>query len=416
MSSVANLLSLTILFCVIVPILRQLQCLHHNYQAAKRTGLHVVVVPVDPYGTFWQISSQLCAPLIKNFEWCRILSATWTWEDGSKRHDKYGETFIVASPARNIVFTSDKVAVEEALKKIKSWVKPKLYESMDFYGKNVDTVNGEDWSRHRKITAPCFNERVSGFVWEETLRQAQAMLDHWLAQPAGNVSRMVDDTRIIALHVLYAAGFGVQHDFHAGVRKPAPGHQLSHRDALMTILNNLITIIIIAPQEGFLSKIPSLCTARVKKCLLALREFRQYTNEAIASERALLKQGLAAQKPNLISTLIRTSDAAKAEGIHAMAQLSDDEIKGNIFIFNLAGHDTTANTLAYAFALLAVHSEVQAWVVEEIDEVLGEGEGVYEEAHPRLKRVLAVMVCLSFHLSIHQLPFTLLTMSYPQNC
>ena len=400
MLSLFSLIALTSFFCALVPILRQLQNLYHNYQLAKRTGLHIIIMPVDPYGTVWQLASNLCGPLLRHFEWCRISFTSWNWQEGAKYHEKYGSHFLVVSPARNVLHTNDKATIQEVLKKIKLWVKPPLYESMDFYGRNVDTVNGDDWSRHRKITAPCFNERVSEFVWDETVRQSRSMLEHWLAQPRGKVSRMVDDTRVVALH--YAAGFGVQHDFHGGVRNPAPGHALSHRDALMTLLNNFITTMVVAPQEGFFDGIAGVLSPRIRGCLLAIKEFRQYTEEAIASERKLLKEGGAVEKPNLISTLIRTSDEAKAEGIHAMAQLTDEEIRGNIFIFNVAGHDTTANTLAYAFALLAIHPEVQTWVDEEIDEVLqGDGTPAYEETHPRLKRVLAVMVSTNLHSSTH---------------
>ena len=33
--------------------------------------------------------------------------------------------------------------------------------------------------------------------------------------------------------------------------------------------------------------------------------------------------------------------------------LTDEEIFGNLFIYNLAGHETTAKTLAYAVALMS---------------------------------------------------------------
>ncbi|KAL1595032.1 hypothetical protein SLS60_009717 [Paraconiothyrium brasiliense] len=292
----------------------------------------------------------------------------------------------------NIIYTSDKVAVAEVLAKRKVFIKPKLYEMLNMFGKNVDTVNGEEWSRHRKITAPCFNERVSSFVWDESVRQSQAMFSQWLAQPGGKVSRMVDDARIVALHVLYAAGFGVQHDFSGGARVSAPGYKLSHRDTLMTMLNNFIATMIVAPQEAIFDKIVMILSPRMKSVLLAIQEFRRYTDEAIASERKLLAEDRGDQRHNLMSTLIRTSDQAKADGAQSALSLTDDEIKGNIFIFNVAGHDTTANTLAYAFALLAINADIQKWVTDEIDEVLeGDESSVYEDAYPRLKRVMAVM-------------------------
>ncbi|KAF1979688.1 cytochrome P450 [Bimuria novae-zelandiae CBS 107.79] len=390
--SYSELLALAFFFAIFFPLLRQLSHLYTNYTLARQTGLRIIIVPFYPFGTPWLIIAPLCAPLFQHFEWCRILNATWAWQDGARQHERYGENFIVVSPAKNVIYTSDKVAIEEVLKERKVWLKPKLYETMDLYGRNVDTVNSEDWSRHRKITAPCFNERVSSFVWDETIRQTQAMVAHWLSQPGARVSRMVDDTRVLALHVLCAAGFGVRQNFHGGVRNPAPGHQLSHRDALMTVLNNLITILIITPQEAFVDKVAFLLPPRIKNCLLAFREFRQYTDEAIALERKLLSQAGGAQKANFISTLIRTSDQAKDEGFQSTAKLTDDEIKGNIFIFSFAGHDTTANTLAYAFALLSIHPEVQNWIGEEIDEVFrNDADPKYEDTHPQLKRVLAVM-------------------------
>lgn len=236
------------------------------------------------------------------------------------------------------------------------------------------------------------------------MRQSQDMLFQWMSQPGGNVSKMVDDTRIVALHVLTAAGFGVKHDFVGGARVTAPGHKLSHRDTLMTLLNNFITTMIIAPQESFFDKIAVLLSPRIKGILLALKEFRQYTDEAMSLERKTLSAESGPRKHNLMSTLIRTSDKAETDGLQAAGRLTDSEIRGNIFIFNIAGHDTVANTLAYAFALLAVHPEVQAWVAEEIDHVF-QGELVpdYENSYPQLKRVMAVMVSLfqfSYHLNV----------------
>jgi cytochrome P450 len=269
-----------------------------------------------------------------------------------------------------------------------------ILEVLELFGKNVDTVNGEDWARHRKLTAPCFNERVSSFVWAEALRQATSMLSGWLGEPQGKVSTLVDDTRIVALHVLSAAGFGVSHDFHGGARILTKGHTLSYVDALMVVLDLIPSIIV--DKMPWLKSIPDFALPKkVKTILEGTREFRLYMDEMLDGERKIMAENPGTAKPNLVSTLIRTSDESKAGGDRSSVRLTDDEIKGNMFIFNLAGHDTTANTLAYAIALMAVHPEVQEWVLEEVESVLkenGEGRLVYEELFPKLKRCLAVMV------------------------
>lgn len=109
---------------------------------------------------------------------------------------------------------------------------------------------------------------------------------------------------------------------------------------------------------------------------------------------------------NLMSSMIRASDDAKTEstGQDSMktsqasslrANLTDDEIWGNLFIYNLAGHETTASTLAYAIALLACHPEWQEWLQPELSEVFGVGEAdedQYDETFPRMKRCHAILV------------------------
>jgi cytochrome P450 len=227
------------------------------------------------------------------------------------------------------------------------------------------------------------------------------MLSIWLSKPSGRVSNMVEDTRIVALHVLSAAGFGVSHDFSGGARLPTKGHTLSHKDALMTLLNNLKTMIVLC-QMRWLEAFKPILSNRLCSIFVAIREFGQYMDEMLDNERQIIAKSQGASKPNLISVLIRTSDEAKAEGLSSSnVRLTDEEIKGNLFIFNLAGHDTTANALAYSTALLAAYPDIQDWVVEEVDRVLSEEEKkggplVYETVFPKLPRVLAVMVYSSF--------------------
>jgi cytochrome P450 len=99
----------------------------------------------------------------------------------------------------------------------------------------------------------------------------------------------------------------------------------------------------------------------------------------------------------LISTLIEASGQVKTESRASKARLSDTELRGNIFIFLVGGLESTSITLSYAIALLAVHPDIQDWVVEELDEVLSDNvnsEMEYVRVFPRLKRVMAVMVRL----------------------
>jgi cytochrome P450 len=66
-----------------------------------------------------------------------------------------------------------------------------------------------------------------------------------------------------------------------------------------------------------------------------------------------------------------------------------------VFVFNFAGHDTTANTLTFALAYLATHPAIQDWLYAELNHVFGTRaihDWDYTTDFPRLKRCLAVML------------------------
>lgn len=216
------------------------------------------------------------------------------------------------------------------------------------------------------------------------------MLAQWTATGAA-VTTMADDTRLVALHVLSAAGLGLRQDFATGMRAAGAGHRMTYRDALMRVLRHIV-LVVAAPEWLLLAPgAPGAWRGVVE----AKREFRAYMAEMLARERAKYEgrdrdDAFVREVPNLMATLIRSSDAARSP----RDRLSDDEIFGNLFLFNFAGHDTTANALAFALALLAIEPEMQEWVGEEVAGVFGArevGEIKYEEVFPRLVRCQAVL-------------------------
>ena len=90
-----------------------------------------------------------------------------------------------------------------------------------------------------------------------------------------------------------------------------------------------------------------------------------------------------------------TMDPVKPASAHHQGGLTEKEIYGNMFVFNFAGHDTTAHTLAFAMVILSAHPSVQDWLSQELQHVLGDTKPEdwgYTQVFPRLKRCLAVLV------------------------
>ena len=248
-------------------------------------------------------------------------------------------------------------------------------------------VEGTTWQRHRKITTPPFNERNSGLVWKESLRQAIDMQIAWIGQSKKGVTSTSADTMTLALHVLTAAGFGQSYSFSSDSQKLPQGHALSYRNALCEILTNFVPIIIF--NHDLLRK--SFMPKALQRTGLAIQEFKMYMSEMISRERQLIEKRDSGAG-NLLSSLIRASEDGKA----ASQSLDDEEIMGNLFIYSLAGHETTANTLAYAIMLLSVNPSLQDWLHEELLDVFGNSSAPdtwqYETNFPRLKRCLTVML------------------------
>jgi len=131
---------------------------------------------------------------------------------------------------------------------------------------------------------------------------------------------------------------------------------------------------------------------KITEMKTALKDVEDYISAMMEKDRAGLSEK-ETEGDNLMSVLLK---ASKSEAIgNERNGLSDQEIIGNLFIYNVAGHDTTANTLAYAVTLLSTDPGLQDWLREEINTEFGSEERLemwdYENAFPRLKRCIAVL-------------------------
>jgi cytochrome P450 len=372
-----------------------------NYLKARKIGLPILISPVASFNPLWWIIGPFLFPIMNCMpypfsSWSLYGIPNWQFPNKHKSAEKFGPAWTLVTPDDIIVNLHDAQAGEEFLSRTKHFLKPPaIYGNIEFYGPNVDTVNGETWQRHRRLTTPPFNEKNSALVWRESLGQAKDMVAEWEEKGEQDGIEMSADTMKLALHVLSGAGFGKSYGFNAvGMTSVPEGHTMSYRDALALILKNLLVPIIASKVNAPSYLLPKF----VQDMKNALAEFKKYMVEMVEEERALVKTGRPDQKENLMSVLVRANEYSAAGG-KDRSSLTDEEIYGNLFIWNLAGHDTTATVLAYAMSLLAVNLPIQEWLGEEINSVLGDTPSEdwnYEEDFPKLKRCLALMVSLTY--------------------
>lgn len=174
----------------------------------------------------------------------------------------------------------------------------------------------------------------------------------------------------------------------------------SYGEALRIILDRCIPLVVLGRKH--LSK-PWLPKA-FRELYQATLVFQEHMTEAYEAEKGAMMRNEKLEN-NLMTSLVRASQTnadqkGSTTGSHQEG-LTEEEVYGNVFVFNFAGHDATANSLAIGICLLATRPDIQDWIAEEINAVLNgvePKESSYEATFPRLPRCLAVVV--SHHLSV----------------
>ncbi|KAB5592943.1 Cytochrome P450 [Ceratobasidium theobromae] len=181
----------------------------------------------------------------------------------------------------------------------------------------------------------------------------------------GNIDGML--LTQLALCVIAKAGFGQEVQW--GSEATPEGYRLTFKEALFTVSSNLIMILMMPNWAWGLRK-------SWRDVRLASDELKTYLRKMIETRREVKEQDadeVVGQKHDLFNQLIHARDASD--------KLSEDELIGNIWLFLVAGHETTAHTMAIALGLLALYPSVQKKLVEQIKQVESEHENpvvVYE--------------------------------------
>lgn len=113
-------------------------------------------------------------------------------------------------------------------------------------------------------------------------------------------------------------------------------------------------------------------------------------NEIFQRKKAAVLKGEEGDSMDLMTALVKGAGIAKESmnGTKPPAQtLTDQEILGNAFVFILAGHETTANSIHFCLVLLAMNTAAQRHLQADLDEI-SQGhpisEAEYDEIIPRL--------------------------------
>jgi cytochrome P450 len=101
----------------------------------------------------------------------------------------------------------------------------------------------------------------------------------------------------------------------------------------------------------------------------AYDEWGKYMKEVVAAKKTALRSERESPTVDIIGQLVKGQQEDTHGKSQGLAALTDSEVMGNLFVFMLAGHETSANSIHFSLLLLAIHPEVQKKVQHELDEI-----------------------------------------------
>lgn len=232
-----------------------------------------------------------------------------------------------------------------------------------FLGDGLLTSDGEGWLRQRRMMQPAFaRNKIQNFA-----PVIHDCIDGMLAEWRGKIGSTIlvgREMSRLALAIVSRALFGMDVSHHAEVIRT------SLDVALKEV--NLRSISLFRPPLWWPGR-------RMRD----FRNARRQIDDVVGGIVSARKKSAGANNPDLLGMLL----AARDENGNAM---SDKQIRDEVVTFLMAGHETTANALAWTLYLLERHRDVEHSMRAEIVNTLGgrPAEPADLEAMPILSSVI----------------------------
>ncbi len=237
-----------------------------------------------------------------------------------------------------------------------------LQRAKTLLGEGLLTSEGESHLRQRRMIQPAFHrEKIKSYAEAMTDFAAQ-MANDWQDGEVRDVDReMMHLTLQIVGKTLFSAN--VEDD-------------ASKVGEALTTLIKMFSYLLL-PFSEILEKLPIPHARRFNRA--------KETLDAVIYEIINERRKSGEDKGDLLSMLLLAQDEDDGGG------MTDRQVRDECLTLFLAGHETTANALAWTFYCLSQNPETEAKLHEELDRVLQNGRVPTVEDLPNLKRTECVL-------------------------
>jgi cytochrome P450 len=231
-----------------------------------------------------------------------------------------------------------------------------LQRAKRLLGEGLLTSEGDFWRRQRRLAQPAFHrQRVNSYA-ETMVEYAEQTSARWRE---GETLDVADEMVRLTLAVVGKTLFDADVESDADEVGAALAEVMSLFGYLMLPFSELLEKLPLPPRRRF-----ERARARLDRVIYRIIEERR-------------REGR--DRGDLLSTLLHAVDE---EGDRT--GMTDEQLRDEVMTIFLAGHETTANALAWTWYLLSQNPEAEARLHEELDNVL-DGRPPTAEDYTRLR-------------------------------
>jgi len=288
---------------------------------------------------------QILAPAANQFEALpQIAYEKPVWES----KNLFGHSFLISDPAG-----VKRVLLDNVANYPKTEMERKLLGAT--VGEGLLVSEGEKWKSHRRLMSPSFDFKSIVAYSPAMVAAADKFASAWAAKGAGKVIDIAEEMVNLTLEVISNTMFS------------ADGAILGE------LVNTSLRKMSDAIDFNALDVLPLVGPPRMKRKLARIQKnfmTMDSTMQKLIRARESVEGGPAR---DLLDRLIAARDGETG------VRLSNDEVRDEVVIIFLAGHDTTALALTYTWYLLSQHPQVEAKLHAELAHVLGGRLPTYDD-------------------------------------
>jgi len=260
---------------------------------------------------------------------------------------RYGDVLTMQGPLYrpNLLINDPDLVYQILVTQADHFQKPPLLQRpfLSTFGNGLFFSEGDFWRRQRKLMQPAFHHHHINRYGEAMVHHTSAMLQGW---QEGQTLDLAAAMRGLTLTIVVDALF--QEDI---------GPETERFAQAIGVVGEVLAQQFVQPWLVWLPESFPLPVLRRKR--RAVAELNRIIYGLIAKRRAD-----AAGRTDLLSLLMTAEDEATGE------RMSDVQLHDEVLTLFIAGHETTALALTWAFVLLGQTPEVEANLQRELDAVL----------------------------------------------